>query len=145
MPSPLHLIKLCVGAESIADLTDWIAECRAAAGSDAFEQVHRTRMMPKRADEILAGGSLYWVIKGRVQARQRILALRPETDAEGKARCAIVLAPEVVSVAPRQHRPFQGWRYLAAADAPADLAAAAAGADEMPPEMRAALADLGLL
>ena len=141
---PLHLLKLCVGADSVADLADWIAECRAAAGDGPFEQVHRTRQMPKRAPEILDGGSLYWVIRGRILVRQRILDLRAETGTDGLQRCAIVLDPVLVEVVPRQHRPFQGWRYFAAADAPADLAGAGA-ADEMPPEMRAALADLGLL
>ncbi|MGH2339967.1 DUF1489 family protein [Segnochrobactraceae bacterium EtOH-i3] len=142
---PLHLVKLCVGVDSFEDLAGWIAAEQAAGGGQPVEDVHRTRMMPKRADEILDGGSLYWVIRGRIQVRQRILALRAETGADGVPRCAIVLEPELVPVVPRQHRPFQGWRYLAAADAPADLARAPAGIDEMPAEMRAALADLGLL
>lgn len=144
---PLHLLKLCVGVDSVEELAGWIAAEQAAAASAGvpWEDVHRTRQTPKRAEEILAGGSLYWVIRGRIQVRQRIRDLRAETGSDGLQRCAIVLDPELVPLVPRQHRPFQGWRYLAAADAPADLARGAAGVDEMPPEMRAALADLGLL
>lgn len=144
---PLHLLKLCVGVDTVDALAGWIAaeQAAAAAAGVAHEDIHRTRQMPKRADEILAGGSLYWVIRGRILVRQRIRDLRAETGSDGLQRCAIVLDPELVPVVPRQHRPFQGWRYLAATDAPADLAGGPAGVDEMPAEMRAALADLGLL
>lgn len=146
--SPLHLLKLCVGAESIRDLESWIEENRlyARRAGQAYEQRHTTRMVPKRMDEIAGRGSLYWVIKGQLCARQRVLAIRPFTDAGGIGRCHLVLDPDVVPVQPRPCRPFQGWRYLADADAPADLSgAAAAGLAEMPEAMRRELADLGLL
>jgi hypothetical protein len=143
----LHLIKLCVGAESIADLERWIGERLAerARRGDKREQVHTTRMAPKRGDELLRGGSLYWVIRGQVAARQRLTGLRSHIDKDGISRCDLVLDPAVVRVLPRPSRPFQGWRYLAARDAPPDLDAVAAGAGAMPEEMRRNLRALGLL
>ncbi|MFG1344728.1 DUF1489 family protein [Xanthobacter autotrophicus DSM 431] len=142
----LHLIKLCVGAASIADLEEWIAERGAAArkAGRPFEQIHVTRMVPTRRDELLDGGSLYWVIKGEVAARQKLLDLRTFTDGEGIRRCGLVLDPTVVPVVPRPSRPFQGWRYLPAADAPKDLAGEESATD-LPEDMRRELRDLGLL
>ncbi len=142
----VHIIKLCVGAESIDDLQGWIEqrlEQRRREGRPA-EQVHVTRMTPKRRDEILAGGSLYWVIRGLVQCRQRLLDLRPVTGEDGIARCAFVLEPTIVPVDPRPRAPFQGWRYLKHEEAPRDVDAVGADA-EMPPEMRRELLELGLL
>lgn len=142
----LHLIKLCVGATSIADLEEWIAGRAATARTAgvAFEQVHVTRMVPTRRDEILDGGSLYWVIKGEVAARQRLLDLRTFVDGDGVRRCALVLDPQVVRVEPRPSRPFQGWRYLAAKEAPCDLGSGA-GAAGLPEALSRELRDLGLL
>ena len=144
---PLHLLKLCVGAESIADLEDWIAQ-RAAAKrkrGEAPEHIHTTRMTPKRVEELLDGGSLYWVIKGQIAARERLLDIRPFTDAEGIGRTDLVLDGYVVPVMPRPFRPFQGWRYLQNKDAPADLDGASGDVAEMPEEMRRHLRELGLL
>lgn len=144
---PLHLIKLCVGADSVEDLQAWIAlmqEQKRARGEPA-EQVHTTRMVPKRAEELLAGGSLYWVIKGSVQARQSLRAIRPFEDADGTSRCHLVLEPKVVRTRPQPRRPFQGWRYLTVADAPDDLAASTAALDGIAPQMRRDLMELGLL
>lgn len=141
-----HLIKLCVGAESIDDLERWIVQRRKAAErrGAAYEQFHTTRQMPRRAAEILDGGSLYWVIRGAIQCRQRILELRPVTDGDGISRCQIILEPVVVPVSPRPRRPFQGWRYIDADDVPPDLGHAMPSAD-IPIEMRRDLADLGLI
>lgn len=143
---PLHLLKLCVGATSIVDLEDYIAErlahCRAAGLAE--EQIHTTRVMPKRSGELLDGGSLYWVIKGQLAARQRLVALRPFTDSDGVERCQIVLNPTVIPVAPRPCRPFQGWRYLAAADSPADLSDTD-GTANLPEALRFALRELCLI
>jgi hypothetical protein len=144
----LHLVKLCVGVESIRDLEEWIEETRLHASrlGRGFEQIHTTRMTPKRMDEILDGGSLYWVIKGQLCARQRLNDLRPFIDAQGIGRCRLVLDPQVVAVEPRPHRPFQGWRYLKSEDAPRDLPREAAqDLAAMPEEMRRELAQLGLL
>ncbi len=143
---PLHLLKLCVGAASIADLEDHISErlasCRAA--NRPAEQVHTTRMVPKRTQEILGGGSLYWVIKGQIAARQKLLDLRPFTDIDGIGRCHLVLDPEVVAVMPRPCRPFQGWRYLSHDSRPTDLGSIT-GAVDMPEHLRFALRELCLL
>ncbi|MCT8973153.1 DUF1489 family protein [Microbaculum marinisediminis] len=143
----VNLIKLCVGADSVEDLTGWIAERLAdkqRRGVPA-EQVHVTRMTPKRQDDILDGGSLYWVIKGIIQCRQRILELRPVTGEDGVARCGIVLDPDVRLVEPRPRGAFQGWRYLDAKDAPPDLGDKTSGIADMPAAMRRELVELGLL
>jgi hypothetical protein len=143
----LHLIKLCIGCDTVSELEGWIEENRThhrRLGRD-YEQTHTTRMVPKRIDALLGGGSLYWVVKGQVACRQRLLAVRPFTDGDGVGRCRLVLEPVVVAVAPRPCRPFQGWRYLEAKDAPRDLDRASDDLAVMPETMRRELADLGLL
>lgn len=144
---PLHLLKLCVGAESIGDLEGWIDERMALrrARGEPLEQLHTTRMVPKKVEEILAGGSLYWVIKGQIAARQRLTDIRPFKDADGIGRCHLVLEPVVVPVAPRPFRPFQGWRYLLDTEAPRDLSGEDSDFGEMPEALRRELAGLGLL
>src|ERR1700722_9146700 len=130
----LHLIKLCVGADSIADLEEWVeerADEQVAQGRPRRSQ-HVTRMVPTRAAEIVDGGSLYWVIKGQLAARQRLIEIEPFVDAAGIGRCRLGLGPEGTPVRPRPFRPFQAWRYCADTDAPADLASAGAGASDMP-------------
>jgi hypothetical protein len=143
----LHLIKLCVGCDSVQDLEAWIAKRlkeRKRRGLSP-QHVHTTRMAPKRADELLAGGSLYWVVRGQVMCRQRLLEIRPFVDKDGIGRCRLMLEPKVTLVEPRPWRAFQGWRYLAATDAPRDLDRVAPGAREMPEALRRELRDLGLL
>ncbi|RDI59947.1 DUF1489 family protein [Microvirga subterranea] len=143
----LHLIKLCVGCDSITDLEEWIEENRShyrRLGRD-YEQTHTTRMVPKRVDELLDGGSLFWVIRGQVACRQTLLDVRPFTDGEGIGRCHLVLEPTIVPVEPRPYRPFQGWRYLTVKDAPRDIDANAGDLAVMPEDMRRELAELGLL
>jgi hypothetical protein len=140
----LNLIKLCVGCDAIADLEEWIA-CRLVEARRAGrkpEHFHVTRMMPKRVDELLEGGSLYWVIKGTVQARQRLTDIRRFTDDDGIPRCRLVLEPKLIATEWQPKRPFQGWRYLEAKDAPADLTSGQGGT--MPPELAAELAELGV-
>ncbi|MGZ8330461.1 MAG: DUF1489 family protein [Rhodoplanes sp.] len=142
----LHLLKLCVGCGSVSDLEAWVRETlKAKRKGGAREHVHTTRMMPKRSSDLLAGGSLYWVIRGEISCRQRLLALRFVVDRDGVGRCAFVLEPAVVLVEPRPFRAFQGWRYLAAKDAPRDLDRAAPGARDMPEALRRELRELGLL
>ncbi len=144
---PLHLLKLCVGADTIADLEGWIAarltEHRRAGRPP--EHRHTTRMVPKRVAELLDGGSLFWVIKGQVSARQRLLEIRPFTDADGVGRCHLVLDPAVVAVETRPCRPFQGWRYLDPGSAPADAGRGNPDIVAMPDALRRELRDLGLL
>ena len=137
----LHLRKLCVGVESVEELQDW--QARRLKRRQRLR--HDTRMMPTRRAEILDGGSLYWVIKGFMQVRQPILDITQETDAEGRGFARLHLGPELVRVVPRGHRPFQGWRYLEAADAPADLAPAGKGGDDLPAGLQAELRALGIL
>jgi hypothetical protein len=144
---PLHLLKLCVGADSIKDLEHWIEQNRsfAALQNRSYVQKHTTRMLPKRAAEIAGSGSLYWVVKGQVSCRQAISAIEPFLDGDGISRCDLVLQSAVIPVEPRPFRPFQGWRYLEDKDAPRDLAIGLAGGALMPEDMRRELAHLGLL
>lgn len=135
----IHLIKLSVGPESLAQLEAW----QAARLKQSGELVHVTRQTPTRAAELLNGGSIYWVVKGFVVAHQRLLELRPLLR-DGVPHCGLVHAAEMVRVVPRPHRPFQGWRYLPAADAPRDLAPGDIDAD-MPEALRRELGKLGLI
>ncbi len=141
----LNLIKLCVGCDGIDDLADWIAVTIAEKTRRGLEpaHIHRTRMSPKRVEEIVPGGSLYWVIKGQIRVREAILELRAVKDASGVSHCDIVLSGELVEVEARPYRPFQGWRYLAAEVAPRDLRSDAVA--DLPVEFLRELAGLGLL
>ncbi|MEP2943815.1 MAG: DUF1489 family protein [Hyphomicrobiales bacterium] len=143
----MHLQKLCVGVENVESLQAWIdfrAEQARLMGR-VPEQFHTTRATPKQRDAILQGGSLYWVIKGVMQARQHIIDLRPNVGEDGISRCDIVLEPLIIATQMRPRRPFQGWRYLKPEDAPSDLSNLAEGEGDLPPEMRSELAELGLL
>ncbi len=140
----IHLVKLCVGAEGVDDLIDWQ---RLHFGDGPAR--HLTRMWPKREEEILDGGSLYWVFKGLVLARQRIVSLDESIGDDGIRRCAIGLDREVVLTEAQPRRPFQGWRYLDPDAAPADLrrgeaASARTKAPPLPRALPAALAAIGL-
>ena len=145
VPVALHLIKLCVGCDSVKDLEDWIREKRRRTRGKKTEHIHTTRMVPKRAAKLTGGGSIYWVIRGQVMCRERLMAVRPFVDKAGVGRCRLVLEPKVVLVEPRPYRAFQGWRYLASDDAPRDLDHAAPGARAMPEALRRELRELGLL
>jgi hypothetical protein len=152
MGGSLHLIKLSVGSDSVDDLAAWqagrVAE-RRAAGLDPRPR-HVTRMWPRRADDILGGGSLYWVIQGYIAVRQPIESFDEVVAEDGVRRCAIVLSPTLVRVAPRPRRPFQGWRYFAVSDAPPDVpdgpqtGFAEAAEGYLPAELAIALDGLGV-
>ncbi len=136
MADPLHLIKLCVGCDSVDELLDW----RAAQGARPW--ILRTRQTPRRAEELRAGGSLYRVYKGVILSRQLILDVT--TVSEGPAvRCEMVLDETVVLTLPTPRRAFQGWRYLLAHEAPADLGASSDGAG-IPPELSRKLLEAGV-
>src|SRR6201994_1181064 len=141
----LHIIKLCVGIESLKELADFqkkrLKDKRAKGQKP--ELIHITRMTPKRADEVLDGGSLYWVIKGQIAARQRLLGFR-EVKKNGTPHCGLVYDKELVPVVARPRRAFQGWRYLEDKDAPADLARTK-GAKGLPEALQRELSALGLL
>ena len=129
---PLHMIKLAVGVPDV----EWLEE-RASKG---VPLVVHTRMTPKRAPEMEGGGSLYWVVKGSIMARQPIVDIT--TLGEGRdSRCEITLAPQVIRTSPTVRRAFQGWRYLEPKDAPADLDVIDTG--ETPPELASMLRELG--
>ena len=135
---------MCVGCDSIEDLASWQKEqaARRKKRGEKPEITHTTRMVPKRRDELVAGGSLYWVIKGTLAVRQRLVNIRPFVDKDGVGRCHLVLDKQLVVVAPRPRRAFQGWRYLSAKDAPPDIAKAGRA---LPDKLRRDLAELGLL
>lgn len=137
----VHLKKLSVGSVSLESLRQW-QDARVALGG---ELIHVTRNTPRRAAEVLDGGSIYWIIKGVMVARQPITELRPMQRADGKPACGIVLAPGLVPVDPLRMRIFQGWRYLEAADAPKDVPISEDTGEAMPPELAAELRELGLL
>ena len=143
MTNHINLIKLCVGTETPDDLVRWQSQRRKQLPDNLPR--HVTRMWPKRADEVLAGGSLYWVFKGSCLARQRILRLDEVTGQDGIPRCGIVLDPQIIRTTPMPRRPFQGWRYLKAEDAPADLSARAQREEPLPASLNAALAEIGIL
>ncbi|MEM6388935.1 MAG: DUF1489 domain-containing protein [Pseudomonadota bacterium] len=139
----LNLIKLCVGAEAVDDLIHWQSQTR-ACGPDGHPR-HVTRMWPKRAEELLDGGSIYWVFKGLILCRQPILRLDQVDRGDGIARCGIVLGQPVTRVTPTPKRPFQGWRYLTVTDAPKDLGAARQEDAALPPQLERALAEIGVV
>jgi hypothetical protein len=137
---PLHIIKLSVGSEDIDDMYKWLKDSK--AGRDKFS--HTTRMFPRRKEEVLAGGSLYWVIKGVVLCRTPIADLVPVTGKDGIERCRIELKHQIFPVYPIPRRAFQGWRYFKDEDVPRDLPKGDRAKD-IPPKMRKELIELGLL
>jgi hypothetical protein len=143
---PLHLKKLSVGSTSIDGLRAWHEKVL----SQRQRIVHVTRSFPRRKAEILpsdgqSNGSIFWVIKGKICARQMIEDLVEVEREDGGKACGIVLCPGLIPVFEKRHRPFQGWRYLEAKDAPADLPTGTNQSDAMPAEMAEELHDLGLL
>ena len=142
MTETVHLIKLCVGTDTVEQLARWQATPR----NPSAEGLHRhiTRMWPKRAAEVVNGGSLYWVIRGQVLCRQRILRLDEVAGADGITRCGLVLEPTLHRTQAAQRRPFQGWRYLMPQDAPPDLPASRASDDALPDDLNRALAEIGV-
>jgi hypothetical protein len=138
---PLHLIKMAVGVTDLSSLEQIQAERRAARGAAWFY----TRNAPRRQEEVLDGGSIYWVIKGQLQARQRIIGFEPRSTDDGGRFCAVHYDPPVIATRWQPRRAFQGWRYLPPEDAPEDLRGGVVGDDEPPPDMARELRALGLL
>ena len=137
----VHLLKLAVGARDVSDISAFQRE-RAQAEPPLR---HRTRQMPKRAPEIIDGGSIFWVVAGMIQCRQRILDITPDQRPDGTPCVALMLDPAIVLVDMRPVRPFQGWRYLDRDAAPADLAGDGDPDARLPVALRLALAELCLL
>ncbi|SPF76934.1 hypothetical protein ALP8811_01951 [Aliiroseovarius pelagivivens] len=143
MGKHVNLVKLCVGAEKVEDLTAWQNMRMGQTGLP--HPRHITRMWPKREAELIAGGSLYWVFKGLILARQRILRLEEVIGQDGIRRCALVLDHQVVLTENQPRRAFQGWRYLSAEDAPRDLKSdGTSDKDTLPAELASALAEIGI-
>ena len=141
----IHLVKLCVGANSVNDLFDWVEKRTAANEKAGRGRIHEhvTRMHPRRETELLEGGSIYWVIKGMILVRQRLIGFEQRNGADGIRRCAILIDPPLIMTEPQSRRAFQGWRYLPATDAPRDVKQGAR--KNPPPELAIELAELGLL
>lgn len=142
MTKTVHLLKLSVGTEDVAGLSDWQAT-KQAQSDDGLPR-HITRMWPKRGDEVLNGGSIFWVIKGVILCRQPVLRLDEHIGGDGIRRCAIVCQPGLIRVAATPKRAFQGWRYLAVDDAPEDLPDGRQHEEALPPELSKALAAIGV-
>ncbi len=143
----LNLLKLCVGVSAVEELQAWIdyrLDEKKRQGRESI-QAHTTRMIPKRMDELLDGGSLYWVIKGNIQVRQHLVDIRPFVDPQGIKRCDLVLEPRLILTEWQPRRAFQGWRYLKPEDAPNDIGDSGNGVNALPPELRVELSNLGLL
>jgi len=138
----INLVKLSVGSRSVESLADW-QKTQRAQGPDGLPR-HVTRMKPRREAEILNGGSIYWVIEGAIQARQRVVRLDDTVGSDGIRRCAIVLDPRLVRTVAAPRRPFQGWRYLNQTDSPADLRETGERDGPLPPGLSAALAEIGV-
>lgn len=143
----LHLVKLCVGADTVEDLAEWqalkIAE-RKAAGLDPRPR-HVTRMWPRRDAELVPGGSLYWVIRGLILVRQPIQGLERVVGQDGIQRCGLILDPGLVRTEARPRSAFQGWRYFKAEDAPPDLSPEKQDEAGLPHHLQTTLSDLGVI
>ena len=135
----VHLKKLSVGSQSLETLRVW----QALRLSETGRLIHVTRNRPRRAAEILNGGSIYWTIRGVMSARQNIIDLAEVKRADGQVACGLVLSPDLVATVPTKMRIFQGWRYLETEDAPADMKDAVD--ERMPPALLVELRELGVL
>lgn len=134
----LHLLKLAVGIEDIEHLR----RVRAARVAERGGHWVFTRNHPRRAQEVLAGGSIYWVIRGQIRLRQRVTGFRRQRDDNGRRYCLIEVDARLVPTLPRPWRPFQGWRYLSPEDAPVDCSDRG---EPLPDQMLADLRSLGLI
>jgi hypothetical protein len=143
----VNIIKLCVGVEHVSELECWQRQQAEVVlkAKQPFVLQHLTRNTPRRKDEVLDGGSLYWVIKGLVQVRQRIVAIEPSARENGEPVCALVFDQELVQTERQPRRAFQGWRYLELDAAPPDLGSGSVAKGSLPPALVSELRDLGLL
>tara|TARA_B100000902_G_C27009699_1_gene764135 strand:+ start:174 stop:581 length:408 start_codon:yes stop_codon:yes gene_type:complete len=134
-----------VGAQGISDLYQRQNSNGARTSNKAERKlVHVTRMWPKRENELLAGGSLYWVFKGLILARQEILGLEEIIGSDHIKRCGIVLSEKIVKTSPKPKRAFQGWRYLTCDQAPPDVGDFSTIEEEIPHSLQLELSRLGV-
>ena len=143
MSGKLNIVKLSVGSENIAMLKEW-QQARREQLKIKYS-LHITRMWPQREKELLDGGSIYWVIKGAIQLRQRLIGFDEIIGADGIRRCGFKLDPELIPTTKALRRPFQGWRYLKSEDSPSDLSTNREADDDLPEDMQQTLARLGVL
>ncbi|MCX8227273.1 MAG: DUF1489 domain-containing protein [Sulfitobacter sp.] len=143
MDKCVNILKLSVGTENIDDLAAW-QQTKRAQTTEGLPR-HVTRMWPKREAELMNGGSIFWVVKGVIQCRQKIIRLDEQIGQDGIRRCAIVMDPTLIRVQSSLKRPFQGWRYLSPEDAPADLPKGRRDEEPLPVELNRALAEIGVL
>ena len=145
--SRLHMIKLAPGVRHLDQLHRWaeVTARRAAARGLPELAMFETRNTPKRRDELLDGGSLYFVVQGLIQVRAVLKHISTETGADGRSVCLVGLDPVLVPVHQAPRRPFRGWRYMDAAEAPADLGQGRGSHDTLPPELEQELARLGVM
>tara|TARA_Y100001968_G_scaffold309702_1_gene329795 strand:- start:223 stop:669 length:447 start_codon:yes stop_codon:yes gene_type:complete len=143
----VNLVKLCVGARTISDLAKWQEQkCKLEATDNGTGKIaHVTRMRPKREKDLISGGSIYWVFKGFIMARQRILTLEEYSSKDGIKRCALILGDEIFKTEPKPKRAFQGWRYLSPSDAPKDIGKFNITEDQLPHNLQVELVKLGVL
>ncbi len=141
----VHILRRAFHADSLDDLAQWQAERRKKAGTRKKEVRTLLRAFPTREAELVDGGSIYWIIKGQIRARQRVLRCERVTDPESRRRCALVLDMEIVPTVPRPVRARRGWRYLESGDVPPDLGRQPKGGEALPDDMAAELRELGLL
>ncbi len=134
--SDLHITRVAFGCSDFDDLRARM-DLRAEGGNEVRVS---TRYKPRRADELI-GGSIFWISKHKLGLRQRILGF----DEDESGHCVIRLDAQLVAVLPVTRRAHQGWRYLAAADAPPDVAEGEGNEDRIPPGLEAELATLGLI
>ncbi len=141
----VHILRRAFHADSIEDLVEWQAERRKLSGSRKKEVRTFLRAFPTRETELIDGGSIYWIIKGHIRARQRVLRCEQVTDPEARRKCALVLDMEIVPTVPRPVRARRGWRYLDATEVPPDLGEGPKGGEALPDALAAELRELGLL
>ena len=140
----LHLLRLSVGTEDVDDLRRWqAARVFRRDGRDVAPGA--TRRMPRRRDALLDGGSIYWVIKGAIRVRQRLIDLAPDTDEAGRPCCRLLYDAALVETVATPQRAFQGWRYLTADRAPPDRDAGPVPDGDLPEPLRRELRALGIL
>lgn len=141
----LHLIKMSVGSTSVGSMHAWQRSRAFRHSGGRRAGVHKTTHKPRREAELLDGGSIYWVVKGHVIARNPLIAFEVDESKPSGKRVSIVYGLPIVPTVPRRHRPFQGWRYFDPKLAPPDLPGGLKGRKNLPPELAVKLDELGLL
>lgn len=141
----VNLLKIAAGISSMSDLIERFDAYGNHDPDHGFIVPIMTRNVPRQKQALLDGGSIYWIIKGKISARSRILDLREGEDADGRRLCRIIIAADLQCVMPTKRRGFQGWRYLQVADAPPDVDIMPTDTGGQDIEMAAELKELGLL